>query len=80
MLSTGKQAFLTMGPGAFPGGPMVRLHLPISGGTDWIPSQGAKIQHASEPKNQNIKQKQYCIFPTQGSNPGLLIIGGFFMV
>ena len=25
-----------------------------------IPGQGAKIPHASQPKNQNIKQKQYC--------------------
>ena len=25
-----------------------------------IPGQGAKIPHASWPKNQNIKQKQYC--------------------
>ena len=25
-----------------------------------IPCQGAKIPHASWPKNQNIKQKQYC--------------------
>ena len=25
-----------------------------------IPGLGAKIPHASQPKNQNIKQKQYC--------------------
>ena len=25
-----------------------------------IPGQGAEIPHASRPKNQNIKQKQYC--------------------
>ena len=25
-----------------------------------IPGQGPKITHASGPKNQNIKQKQYC--------------------
>ena len=25
-----------------------------------IPGRGAKISHASQPKNQNIKQKQYC--------------------
>ena len=25
-----------------------------------IPGRGAKIPHASWPKNQNIKQKQYC--------------------
>ena len=27
---------------------------------DLIPGRGAKIPHASQPKNQNIKQKQYC--------------------
>ena len=35
----------------------LRLHLPIQGS---IPGQGAKIPHASWPKNQNIKQKQFC--------------------
>ena len=25
-----------------------------------IPGQGTKIPHVSEPKNQNIKQRQYC--------------------
>ena len=25
-----------------------------------MPGQGAKIPHASGPKNQNINQKQYC--------------------
>ena len=25
-----------------------------------IPGQGAKIAHASQPKNQNIEQKEYC--------------------
>ena len=25
-----------------------------------IPGEGAKIPHASQPENQNIKQKQYC--------------------
>ena len=29
-------------------------------GNSSIPDQGAKIPHASGPKNQNIKQKQYC--------------------
>ena len=29
-------------------------------GVGLIPGQGAKIPHASQPKNQNIKQKQYC--------------------
>ena len=27
---------------------------------NWIPGQGTKIQHALGPKNQNVKQKQYC--------------------
>ena len=31
-----------------------------AGGTGLIPGRGAKILHASRPKNQNIKQKQYC--------------------
>ena len=35
--------------------------LPSSvGGVGSIPGGGAKILHASWPKNQNIKQKQYC--------------------
>ena len=25
-----------------------------------IPGWGAKISHASQPKNQNLKQKEYC--------------------
>ena len=25
-----------------------------------IPDEGAQIPHASQPENQNIKQKQYC--------------------
>ena len=25
-----------------------------------IPGQGAKIQHVSQPKSQNIRQKEYC--------------------
>ena len=29
-------------------------------GAGSIPGQGAKIPHASGPKNQNIKWKQYC--------------------
>ena len=31
-----------------------------AGSVDWIPGQGAQIPHALWPKNQNIKQKQYC--------------------
>ena len=31
-----------------------------SRGAGSIPGRGAKIPHASQPNNQNIKQKQYC--------------------
>ena len=31
-----------------------------AGGMGSIRGLGAKIPHASQPKNQNIKQKQYC--------------------
>ena len=38
----------------------LRLCLPMQGGAGSILGWGAKIPHASGPKNQNIKQKQYC--------------------
>ena len=38
----------------------LRLCLPMHGVRVSIPGQGAKIPHASPPRNQNIKQKQYC--------------------
>ena len=44
----------------FPGGPVVKTLPSNAGGAGSIPGQGAKIPHASWPKNQNIKQKQYC--------------------
>ena len=44
----------------FPGSPVVKTSPSNAGGAGSIPSQGAKIPHASGPKNQNIKQKQYC--------------------
>ena len=31
-----------------------------AGGVGSVPGRGDKIPHASQPKNQNIKQKQYC--------------------
>ena len=34
--------------------------LRLPGNVDWIPDWGTKIPHASQPKNQNPKQKQYC--------------------
>ena len=43
----------------FPG-PVVKTSSSNAGGAGLIPGQGAKIPHASRPKNQNIKQKQYC--------------------
>ena len=39
---------------------MVKTSLPNAGGAGSVPGQGAKIPHASQPKDQNIKQKQYC--------------------
>ena len=36
------------------------LHLPMQGVPVSIPVRGAKMPHASQPKNENIKQKQYC--------------------
>ena len=44
----------------FSGGPVVKTSPSNAGGTCLIPCRGAKIPHASGPKNQNIKQKQYC--------------------
>ena len=44
----------------FPGSPVVNTSPSSAGGSGSIPGQGAKIPHASRPKNQNIKQKQYC--------------------
>ena len=39
---------------------MVKTSPSKAWGAGSIPGQGAKIPHASGPKNQNIKQKQYC--------------------
>ena len=46
--------------GDFPGGQVVKTSPSNAGRAGSIPGQGAKIPHASRPKNQNIKQKQYC--------------------
>ena len=50
------------GKGDFFGGPVVKIVSSNAGDADSIPSQGTKIhrEHASWPKHQNIKQKQYC--------------------
>ena len=42
------------------GGPVVKTSPFNAGDAGLIPGQGAKIPHASGPKNQNVKQKQYC--------------------
>ena len=39
---------------------MVKTSPSNAGGAGLIPSRGAEIPHALWPKNQNIKQKQYC--------------------
>ena len=46
--------------GYFPGDPLVMISPSSGGGAGSVPHQGAKNPHASWPKNQNIKQKQYC--------------------
>ena len=46
--------------GDFPGSPVVNTLPSNAGGAGSIPGWGAKIPHASGPKIQNIKQKQYC--------------------
>ena len=47
-------------PRDFPGGPAVKTSPSTAGGAGLIPGRGAKIPHASQPKIQNIKQKQNC--------------------
>ena len=44
----------------FPGVPVVETLPSSAGGVGWIPGRGSRIPHALWPKNQNIKQKQYC--------------------
>ena len=44
----------------FPGDPVVKTSPSNAGGASSIPGQEAKIPHDWQPKNQNIKQKQYC--------------------
>ena len=46
--------------GDFPGDPVVKTSPSNAGGASFIPGQRAKILHDWQPKNQNIKQKQYC--------------------
>ena len=44
----------------FPGGAVVKILPSNAWGTGSIPSREAKITRALRPKNQNIRQKQYC--------------------
>ena len=44
----------------FPGRPVVKTLPSNAGGAGSIPGWGVKIPHASWPKTQSIKQKQYC--------------------
>ena len=46
--------------GHFPGSPVVETLPSNAGGAGLIPGWGAKIPRALQPKDQNIKQKQYC--------------------
>ena len=43
-----------------PGGPVVTSSPPNVGDAGLIPGWGTEIPRASWPKNQNMKQKQYC--------------------
>ena len=43
----------------FPGSPVVKTSPSSAGGAGLIPGRGAKIPHASQPKNQNIKQNKF---------------------
>ena len=49
-----------MGTRDFPSSPVVKISPSKAGAAASIPGQGDKIPHASWPKSQNIKQKQYC--------------------
>ena len=58
-LSHGDSIHITIGAfRGFPGGPAAETS-PCRGAGS-IPHWGADIQHVSGPKNQNVKQKQYC--------------------
>ena len=46
--------------GDFPSSPVVKTSPSNAKDAGSSPGQGAKISHASQPKSQNIKQKQYC--------------------
>ena len=44
----------------FPGGPVIKTSPFNAEDMGSIPDRGTKIPHALRPKNQNIRQKQYC--------------------
>ena len=44
----------------FPGGPEGKTLSSNAGGEGLIPGWRAKLSHALEPKNQDIRQKEYC--------------------
>ena len=52
--------------GDFPGGPVVKTLPSNAWGAGSVPGGVDNIPHASGPKNQNIKQKQYCNKPNKG--------------
>ena len=49
----------SMRAGNFSGGPVVKTLPSNARGVGSIPGQGAKIPYASQPNNQNGKQKSY---------------------
>ena len=60
-LSYGESIHITTGAFRdFPGGSAVETSPSCAGGAGSIPDWGADIQHVLRPKNQKIKQKQYC--------------------
>ena len=46
--------------GDFPGGPVIKTSPSNAGDEGSDSSRRAKMPHAPGPKNQNVKQKQYC--------------------
>ena len=44
----------------FPGGPVFETLLSSAGSVGSIPGRGAKTSHVLWPKNQNLKEKEYC--------------------
>ena len=53
-------AFSESSMGDFPHGPEIKTSPSSTGDMGLIPGRGAKILHASGPKNQNINHKKHC--------------------